>query len=272
MIISGKSAKAKNTCMVPGCNGREHYICPNVDCESRLCMKCFNSLNGEPTTVCPSELQADNNQSTSSAEGTQAESNNAALDFEEEYDSSDDEDFLCQSSDDDDSVESVTPPNFRNQVQDSAEGQFDSYSGDPLDEFVIDSGVILPDEDDNAREFDGYDGPASQRSGMLSTNAGVLPLTVLERQSKWAIPYRAMCFSIRLVVVCRDKIRGCQGNTFTLVSYRGLCRLLRGLHSPCCIYWQHVTHGTGMRAQQKTEQPYLELHHCQHTGMFSWPQ
>lgn len=186
MIISGRSGKAKCTCMVPGCSDKEHYICTNVDCESRLCMKCFNSLNGALTTVCPSKLQSEATQDTGTGDESSADNNDDILDSEEEYDSSEDDDFTYHSSDDDDSVESVTHLTFRDQVQDSAAGQFDAYSGDPLDEFLVDSGVILPDEDDNTREFDGEDDPASQRPGLFSTNAGVLPQTVLQRQSKWA--------------------------------------------------------------------------------------
>ena len=212
MILSTNFKAAKRQCVIAGCCESEHYICSNNQCENRICKKCFDGTNGQPTVLTPPSTLDD-----------QAAGDNSDDEDEDDvdynpFDSSDsdssyktaecDEDSEDSSlfSDDDESVESVTPHELTlaeqvmqtqldhdfDAIGQDAEGLDEDYSPDHLNEFVIDSGYLPRDgrEDDDSCDSDEsmQASDASERidEGMVATNAGQLPTTVLERISNKA--------------------------------------------------------------------------------------
>ena len=51
--MTTKFKEAKQTCMLEGCCGNEHYICSNNQCNSHICKKYFDSISGKPTVLTP---------------------------------------------------------------------------------------------------------------------------------------------------------------------------------------------------------------------------
>ena len=115
MILSTTFKAAKRQCVIAGCCEDEHYICSNNECDNRICKKCFDALNGQPTVLTPpstlddqatgdnSEDDEDDDMDYSPFESSDSDSSYKTADCDEDL-----EEFFVY-SDDDESVESVTP-------------------------------------------------------------------------------------------------------------------------------------------------------------------
>ena len=215
MILSTKFKAAKQPCVIAGCCKSEHYICSNNECNNRICKKCFDGTNGKPTVLTPpstldDQVMDDNNddKEDDDEDYNPFESSNSGSSYKTADCDEDSEEFSLFRVDDDndESVESMTPRELTlaeqvmqaqldhdfDAIGQDAEGFDNDYLPDQFDEFVIDSGYLPRDERD---DDDGYDSDESMQGsdaservdeGMVTTNAGQLPTTVLERVSNKA--------------------------------------------------------------------------------------
>ena len=121
LMMSGRGKK-KRQCMKPNCNEKDHYICSNYACKTRICCQCFDNLPTTRNTNLIPPVENDGVQGNCGGGGGDCEGAEQDL-----YDSNDDSDYEDDEDDKDNQGEEVDYAEYDATDSDSsgAENDFD---------------------------------------------------------------------------------------------------------------------------------------------------